>query len=77
MSSLFATPKPPAPPPPPPTVEDPEVMRRREAERQARLRRRGLRASILTSGLGDTGTAPVQRPSLLGQVGGIPPVRRV
>jgi hypothetical protein len=52
-------------------------MRRREAERQARLRRRGLRASILTSGLGDTGTAPVQRPSLLGQVGGIPPVRRV
>ena len=72
MSSLFSPPSPPSVPPPPPlpTLDDPELQRRREADRQALLRRRGLRASILTGGLGDTGPAPVERPSLLGQVGG-------
>jgi hypothetical protein len=71
MSSLFSPPSPPAPlpPPPVPSVDDPEAQRRRETERQALLRRRGMRAGILTSGLGDTSPAPVQRPTLLGQVG--------
>ena len=69
MSSLFSPPSAPSLPPPPPlpTPDDPEIQRRREAERQALLRRRGLRAGILTGGLGDTSPAPVQRPSLLGQ----------
>jgi hypothetical protein len=71
MSSLFSPPSPPSLPPPPPlpTPDDPEVKRRREAERLALLRRRGYRASILTGGLGDTRPAPVERPNLLGQVG--------
>jgi hypothetical protein len=72
MSSLFSPPSPPAPPPPPPpppTIDDPEVQRRAEEERQARLRRMGMRAAILTSGLGDTSPTPVARPTLLGQVG--------
>jgi hypothetical protein len=70
MSSLFSPPSPPIPPPPPPpTVADPSVQQRKEEERQARLRRMGMRAAILTSGLGDTSTAPVSRPTLLGQSG--------
>jgi len=71
MTSLFSPPSPPAPPPPPPmpAVDDAEARRRREMERQALLRRRGMRASILTGGLGDTRPAPVDRPALLGQVG--------
>ena len=71
MTSLFSPPSPPVPPPPPPlpSLDDAEARRRREMERQAMLRRRGMRASILTSGLGDTSPTPVERPALLGQVG--------
>ena len=70
MSALFSPPTPAAPPPAPnPPAVNEETLRRQEEERQARLRRRGLRGSILTSGLGDTRPAPVQRASLLGQVG--------
>ncbi len=70
MSSLFSPPSPSTPPPPPPpTVADPSVQQRKEDERQARLRRMGMRAAILTSGLGDTSAAPVNRPTLLGQPG--------
>lgn len=71
MSSLFSPPSPASVPPPAPvpTPADPEIQRKREAERLAQLRRRGLNAAILTGGLGDTRPAPVQRPSLLGQVG--------
>ncbi len=72
MSSLFSPPSPPAPPPPPPaspTVADPSVQQRKEEERQARLRRMGMRSAILTGGLGDTRSAPVDRPTLLGRTG--------
>ena len=71
MSSLFSPPSPPMPPPLPPIpgADDEEVRRRREIERQALLRRRGMRAGILTGGLGDVRPTPVDRPALLGQVG--------
>ncbi len=71
MSSLFSPPSPPAPPPPPPapTMADPAVQQQKEQERQARLRRMGMRGAILTSGLGDTSAAPVNRPTPLGQTG--------
>jgi hypothetical protein len=69
MSSLFSPPAPAAPPPLPAPIVDPAEQRRKEEERQAELRRRGMRGSILTSGLGDTRQTPVQRPNLLGQVG--------
>ncbi len=71
MSSLFSPPSPPMPPPPapPPTAADPAVQQEKDRARQAQLRRMGMRAAILTSGLGDTSAAPVSRPSLLGQAG--------
>ena len=66
----------PTPPPPPPTREDPEIRKARDTQRTAELRRRGRRATILTSGRGiedELGT--VNRPqargsTLLGNVGG-------
>lgn len=71
MSSLFSPPSPslPPPPPPPPTPADPSVQRQKEQARQAQLRRMGMRATVLTSGLGDARAAPVTRPQLLGQAG--------
>lgn len=60
---------PPAPPalPAPPAPEDPGVL---EAAREERRRQRlaaGRQSTILTSGLGAGGQAPVQRKTLLGQ----------
>lgn len=71
MSSLFSPPSPhlPPPSPPPPTAADPQVQAEKEKQRQAQLRRMGMHAAILTSGLGDTSAPPVTRPSLLGQAG--------
>lgn len=68
---MFSSPSLPAPqqaPPPPaavPTAEETEAARLKEAGIQRR--RKGRRSTILTSGLGDTSTAPVERKTLLGQ----------
>lgn len=72
MGSLFSSPSPPPPPPPPPvpTPEDPAVDEARRKLRQAELRRRGRRATILTSGLGDRSAAPTGRPGLVNRLGG-------
>ena len=60
----------PPPLPPLPTLEDPEIKRKREQERLARRRRRGLGATRLTQpGLGDVETL-VDRPKLTGTLGG-------
>ena len=68
MGSIFNPPKPnaPPPPPPPPEPDDPAVEDARKREREAARRRRGRQATILTGGLGDTGTPQVQQPALLG-----------
>lgn len=62
----------PEPPPPPPTREDPEVKEARADQRRAEKRRKGRRASILTSGEGvedDLGSS-VSRPQAGGNRGG-------
>ncbi len=60
----------PPPLPPLPTLEDPEIKRKREQERLARRRRRGLGATRLTQpGLGDVETL-VDRPRLTSTLGG-------
>ncbi len=60
----------PPPLPPLPTLEDPEIKRKRENERLARRRRRGLGATRLTQpGLGDVETL-VDRPKLTSTLGG-------
>ncbi len=66
MGALFSPPSPPPPPPPPPvpTFDSPEIDDAREERRKAELRRRGRRSTILTSGLGDAGVAPVRRTGL-------------
>lgn len=66
MGSLFSPPElaPPPPPPPVPTPDDPAIDEARRKLRQAELRRKGRRSTILTSGLGDTGAAPARRPQL-------------
>jgi len=75
--SLFSPPKPPAPviiqqpapeappppPPPPPEREDPAIAEAARKSREDELKRRGRRASILTSGRGVTEDAPLGRPS--------------
>ncbi len=69
MGSIFSPPKPKAPPPPPPPPDpatDPAIEEARKREREAAKRRRGRQATILTSGLGDTGDPRVQQPTLLG-----------
>lgn len=65
--TLFSPSKP-SPPPLPPLAkrDDVEIKRRKEGERLARLRRKGLDDTILTSGLGASGTAPVSKKTLLG-----------
>lgn len=65
-------PPPPEPPPPPPTPADPSVEAARNAERQAALRRKGRRSTILTGGEGVLGETSTDRPAaraaeLLGQ----------
>ncbi len=67
FKSVFDPPKPPPPPPPPPEPDEPVVEESRRRERQAQRRRRGLRSTILTSGLGDTSPLPDRRSSLLGE----------
>ena len=60
----------PPPLPPLPTLEDPEIKCKREQERLARRRRRGLGATRLTQpGLGDVETL-VDRPKLTSTLGG-------
>jgi type IV secretory pathway VirB10-like protein len=71
-------PSPPPPPPPLPTRDDPAVAEAKEKQRMSELRRKGRRASILTSGSGvedELGTAarptaqagPARSSQLLGQ----------
>ena len=69
IKNVFDPPKPDpvTPPPPPPLPEDPEIAAARRRERRARLRRQGLRSTILTSGLGDSAPSPAVRKRLLGQ----------
>jgi len=66
----------PPPPPPPPTREDPAIAEAKEAQRQAELKRKGRKASVITGGqgvednLGTAGGPQVERPraaQLLGQ----------
>ena len=70
MTSLFSAPKAPTIAPAPPTPkEDPAAIaaRAEAADRERRKRLAGGRAStILTSPLGDTGTANVSAAQLLG-----------
>ncbi len=72
MGSFIAPPKPrmPEPAPPPPvttTTGDAAAEERRRLEKDALRRRRGRAALVLTSGLGDTSQAAIQRPTLLGR----------
>lgn len=70
MASLFGAPSPSIPPMPPlPNRDDDEIKRRKEQERQARIRRTGMKDTIKTPNLGTLGEAPVKKPTLLG--GGI------
>ncbi len=59
---------------PPPSRTDPAIAAARKKQRGIELRRKGRRASILTSGRGLAERTPVNRPQakaeLLGQVGG-------
>lgn len=67
----FLSPKPPrplAPPAPPPVARDnDDVEEARRKERTAARLRRGRAATILTSGAGLTGAAPIGRKHLLGE----------
>ena len=74
MGSIFSPPKPPKIEPAtkeaaplPPAPDDSEVQRRRREQEAAARRRRGRRASVLTSGLGDTRPSQARRKSLLGE----------
>lgn len=73
MGSIFSPPKPPKIEPatkeaaPPPAPDDSEVQRKRREQGAVARRRRGRRASILTSGLGDTRPSQARRKSLLGE----------
>lgn len=68
---LFSSkPDAPTPLPPPPKLDDPAVDTAREKLRLSEKRRRGRRASILTSQSGTTeATAGIKRPEVLGQTG--------
>lgn len=75
MSFLSPSPPPASPPPPPPpplppepvTREEPEVKETRRKVRRAARLRKGRAATILTSGTGVSGPAPVTRKRLLGE----------
>ena len=62
--SLFSPPRPRLPPPPPPPVtrEDPAIAAAAKKQRQADLRRRGRKATIITGGQGVLGDAPLAQP---------------
>lgn len=78
MGFLFPSPPRPAPLPPLPatspaalplpTETDPAIAAELEAQRLALLRRRGRKATILTSPLGAADTSPIERPGLLGEI---------
>jgi len=68
MSFLFPkTPSLPPPPPPPPTRADPAIEEARRKQRLVARQRQGRASTILTSGQGVLGEAPVRRKTLLGQ----------
>ncbi len=68
MTSLFSSPKTPtqAAPPAPPTVTDPAVQQAANENAAAAASAAGRGSTILTSGLGDTSQATVQKKVLLG-----------
>lgn len=70
MTFLFKKPKAPKPTPLPPVVkrEDREVARASEEARLAFGRRKGRKATILTSPLGTTDNTEISRKALLGEV---------
>lgn len=75
MGALFSSPSPPSvpPPPPPPPVpelDDPAVEAARKKLRLSERKRLGRGKTILTSGLGDPGAAPINRPGLTNKLGG-------
>lgn len=53
-------------PDPPPTAKDPDVEAARQEELRRRRKRRGFGSTILTSPLGDSSPANIQRRTLLG-----------
>ena len=75
MGGLFGggSPSIPAAPPPPPRREDPSIVEARQKARLARGRRRGRRATLLTSSEGVLGDPVLNQPAarngarLLGQ----------
>ena len=70
--SFFFSPPSPAPPPPAPPLPDPgdkEIAEARRKRRLAEQQRAGRTSTILTGGLGDTASAPVQRPKLRNLLG--------
>lgn len=52
------------PPAPVPEREDPAIAEAARRQRLAEKRRRGVRSTLLTGGLGDTADPNVRRPSL-------------
>jgi len=67
MSSLFSSPKAPPPLPAPPMIEDNTGAEQAAAdERKRRLQAIGRKATVLTSGLGDTTDPVTKKAELLG-----------
>lgn len=64
IGNIFSPPKAamPEPLPPPPKEDDPAIEENKKKVRQSELRRRGRKASILTSGQGTLGEATTARP---------------
>lgn len=65
--SFFSPPKP-QPLPEPVTREDPAIKQRKDEEKQARIRRKGFRQTVVNEGggLGDTSAPNTERKTLLG-----------
>jgi hypothetical protein len=70
IANIFSPPKPRLPPRPPalPDRSAALIQRRKREQLAFDKRRGGIGGSILTSGLGVTEEADVEKPSLLGQV---------
>lgn len=70
MAALFSTPKMPAAPtaaPPAPTVTDPSVVAAQQEAAREQAQAAGRASTLLTSGQGASGQAPIVRKTLLGQ----------
>jgi len=69
FSSLFSAPSlpPPLPPTPLPSDDSLQIKQREEDAKSAIRRRRGRRATILTSGLGVTDPVAATKKTLLGE----------